>query len=709
MKIKPIKMRRFLMIYLLLSIVSFDVFSQSDGQEEEFDPLRDGLGISEVVPPSPSAASLGRFGDYPVNLAFGTPNIDIPLFTINAGDINWPVALSYNSSGNKVSDRGKWPGLGWSINSSGIISRTMNGKADELRDGFLQVDNGFYIDGVTQTNQNFDYIKNFVSGRLDAQPDVFSYSFGNYSGKFVFNHSGEIQLIPYQPIKIIPIGNNTAEGFTSFTIITPDGFLYAFEQYETTEIQGEYNSKYTSAWYLTSITSPSDDVIHFSYDPEQQIEYPADEVFTYVYYSQPSMPYPTLPTDIAQGKVYDHRTITSKKLREISYDNRKITFLGNSISVEDVNGTVIKTIRFLVDTFNDGECAGTCRKKLNGIEIINSFMPVSDITSNNKQKWTFEYEDVGAVPTYNSYDRDHWGYYNGAGNSDPVPTYRSGTLTFGGGADRNTDPDNVKFGLLNKIIYPTGGYTTFKFGANKVANITSTGEARLEITDTYTKKVTADNNNFTSEQFDWPGPAVMMKAAGPTESEVFWYPLVNISVKFGMEHNGSNVIQTAKAPTFLMRGNYVDEPIKYQSPTDETFNPKFINPSNNLYETTQSASATIGHTEYQDTDLGDYFVDLTSSGVGNYIQCTITRKGYELVPATENNSSVYVGGVRIEEITNYDNNGDFISRSVYDYTIPDEGYSSGKLTRGSLPSILSNSMYTATETGEDGPNGYMCL
>ncbi|WP_164975262.1 hypothetical protein, partial [Lutibacter sp. HS1-25] len=51
--------------------------------------------LPEIFPSSPTAAELGKFGAYPVNLSTGLPQIEIPLYTIQSGDLSIPITLKY--------------------------------------------------------------------------------------------------------------------------------------------------------------------------------------------------------------------------------------------------------------------------------------------------------------------------------------------------------------------------------------------------------------------------------------------------------------------------------------------------------------------------------------------------------------------------------------------------------------------------------------
>ena len=73
---------------------------------------------NQVLPPSPTAASLGSYGDIPVSNYTGAANIGIPLFTINERDLSLNLSLNYNSQGVKVQQEASWVGLSWSLTSS---------------------------------------------------------------------------------------------------------------------------------------------------------------------------------------------------------------------------------------------------------------------------------------------------------------------------------------------------------------------------------------------------------------------------------------------------------------------------------------------------------------------------------------------------------------------------------------------------------------
>ena len=170
--------------------------------------------IKDVVMPTPNAASLGKYGDIPVSFNTGIPNVGIPIHTLTEGSISLPISLSYHAGGLKVGEPCSWAGLGWSLSAGGMISRTVQGRADESCGGFFDVgkDVAITTTGTTSCITENASITNseLATGTKDGEPDIFSFSIGGYSGKFYIAADltpngitdGQVVLIPKQDVKI---------------------------------------------------------------------------------------------------------------------------------------------------------------------------------------------------------------------------------------------------------------------------------------------------------------------------------------------------------------------------------------------------------------------------------------------------------------------------------------------------------------------------
>src|SRR5258707_4719998 len=224
-------------------------------------------GSLRVTVPSPNAASLGRYGDIPVSLYSGVPDISVPLFTLKGRTLSLPITLRYHASGVRVEDIASWVGLGWTLDAGGVITRTVRGNVDEKNIGYYYTGSTWYDNANWPTLTNSTIGLQVQQGTIDGEPDLFFFSFAGRSGQFVMgpvNAAGAIEYraIPAQKLRIIPTFSSGA--ISSFAITTEDGTRYTFAAGEThydytfgTSSNG--GELIPSSWYLTGIASPGGD------------------------------------------------------------------------------------------------------------------------------------------------------------------------------------------------------------------------------------------------------------------------------------------------------------------------------------------------------------------------------------------------------------------------------------------------------------------
>lgn len=192
---------RNLFLLVISLFLSIDVISQGPEKKQ--------------LPPSPNAASLGKFGQIETDYFNGLTRVQIPIYTITSGDISIPLGLGYHSSGVKIDQRGGWVGLNWSLNMPFHITRIMNGELDEK----LLSPTTFDFPGTLHPFYHSYYDHNSVLDRSDwssttalhdylskrhiglttpntprgpvPSPDEFTFNFLGYSGSFFLNHQGE--------------------------------------------------------------------------------------------------------------------------------------------------------------------------------------------------------------------------------------------------------------------------------------------------------------------------------------------------------------------------------------------------------------------------------------------------------------------------------------------------------------------------------------
>jgi hypothetical protein len=234
--------------------------------------------------PTPNIASLGVYGDVPVGLYTGQPQISIPIHEVKEGSLSVPIYLEYHLSSVKPNTHSSWVGYGWGLTAGGYITRTVRGKADEIMTSGYAI--GYYAHKAKVNNiNNLDSLRNILGRGLtsvltnsyELMADEFNFNFCGYSGTFFLKPNGEWTVISDQAIQVefnesddFLMSGNTRH-FNRFTLIAPDGVRYRFGgenavEYSIPYYRRVYNSKIATSWYLTEITTPEGQTISLEYE-----------------------------------------------------------------------------------------------------------------------------------------------------------------------------------------------------------------------------------------------------------------------------------------------------------------------------------------------------------------------------------------------------------------------------------------------------------
>ncbi len=445
------------------------------------------VGSMRLTVPSPTAASLGKFGDIPVSLYTGIPDITIPLFVAKGRTLELPIALKYHAGGIRVEERGGWAGIGWALEAGGTITRTVRGVVDELAAGYFYTGHTFYDNSAwpIPTQTVLDNIKNEW---VDSEPDQFFFSFAGRSGEIVMGPTStspslkEYHAIPHHRWRIEP---NIFQGnLSDWVITTEDGTRYEFVAVETNtdyslpssgQIPTHYGASYPSAWHLTAIQAPGGDRIELGYE-SYAVRHVVNmywEKFDFVQYSGEQ------PCRADQyGTVNDH-VVAGARLASITTAAHTITFHAglredalsatggqqeprlDSIRVTTPSGTVLRVFKLEHD-YSTGRLTlrNVYERDANGVAL-----PPHTLTYGGP-----------LLPPVTSYAFDHWGFYNGqTTNVTPVPkALYAGVVP--PGADRYPDSAYARAGILTKITYPTGGYSEFVYQSNDYGGVGMSAE-----------------------------------------------------------------------------------------------------------------------------------------------------------------------------------------------------------------------------------------
>lgn len=482
--------------------------------------------MPNLVPPSPNARNFLKYGDHPVSNYTGTPNIDIPIYTVQLKDISLPISLSYNASGIKVEEEASRVGLGWVLNAGGMISHTVMGRYQDFcewvyfRDGVdnklsditnIYNINRFIINGprtgLPFTLENMtrnDFYKALTTeeyrtcGGTELAPDIFNYSFAGYSGKFIFSHLGHIIKEKEDNVIITPIKTYSYTGHAvlkSWVATTPDGTQYYFEMTEKTTFPDRPSEEnYNSCYYLTKIKSINGSTINLNYRKSNShlgsFNRTQDSRLTgtgvtinHAYYEVVYLDNITYPGGRVRFEyafnredyepepklttiLLDDENNNNKSKWHLSYDYFVSNFKGiDRPTLEHLNN-ILRNYSYYNSGFHNNfytESWNKKRLKLTEIKHTNGTI--------NEKKYKFSYNET-SLPTKLSTSIDHWGYHNGAVNSTLIPTIYQNVAqgsesirieSAGLGANRNVNPTYNQAFLLKEITYPTGGKSQFKY------------------------------------------------------------------------------------------------------------------------------------------------------------------------------------------------------------------------------------------------------
>lgn len=170
--------------------------------------------------PTPTAASLGRYGDIPVSYYTGRANVSIPIHTLSVGGVDLPITLDYDGSGVQINTLPSWTGHNWTLNAGGVITRKKNGECDEWECTINDYNIKRYA--IKSHFENYDKITpqevsigevSHESTLPDLQPDEFIFNFMGKQGRFFFGNDGQWKVVCDEDIDVL-FDINDSNNFT---------------------------------------------------------------------------------------------------------------------------------------------------------------------------------------------------------------------------------------------------------------------------------------------------------------------------------------------------------------------------------------------------------------------------------------------------------------------------------------------------------------
>lgn len=454
--------------------------------------------MNSIIPGTPEASTLIKAIDFPISLFTGTPDIKIPICSVQGKEMGLSIQLSYTAAGGiKTSEMAGKTGLGWLL-STGEITREVRGAPDEgggsgMAAGLLNNPQRIsYYQNIIQNAQQGQTARDAAGGRLDLEPDVFYFSFNGASGKFMYDES----LPGFVCTELQPYKVNYNKVADAWTITTAAGAIYQFDKKVQTQTRPECNNSLSTATAANTTTSwklskawnaDRTDSISIEYDYN-----------SYSYYTEgASVKYQEVPEPNTFGRLpmncFNKNDISGwDKILKICSIRDTINFqyaaairqdLAGQNALEKIiysNGNVAAKAIFKLefDYYLRPYVVGIYTAQTNALNKkslrLKSLTAYGNSESNAyPPQWNFFYNESFNLPARLSYAQDFWGYYNNNQEDETlapkdVLSYSNGATFLVDGADRVTSPDKMSAGILTKIQFPTGGTTSFEYEPNEV-------------------------------------------------------------------------------------------------------------------------------------------------------------------------------------------------------------------------------------------------
>lgn len=680
---------------VVLFATTYTSVAQSDsGDPTEIDYTSELVKIAKGAE-APEAAFFTKYGNTPVSLYTGTPNVSIPLYEHKGRELNLPITLVYDAQAIKVEEQASWVGLHWNLVAGGRVSRIVNGLPDDSapsgaqRDYQTMFDTNFrnqlirYTD-VSHTYNSLEDVKRYFQfmdlankNRSDVAQDYFSVSAPGLDEMVVID-LGDLKArsLKNPRTKVEYQGNGT---INSWVITSDNGTQYIFDVQEKTYKQGNDASasggiiqEYVSSWLLTKIISPTKkDEYEFSYTDsgywnQPYASAPASHITNILFSNSGG-------STITGGKTSTFQPLTrlsQQFLNSIKHNGNKMaSFIHKqrydiALSVPSALSSIqihepilsatspglgtLKSIMF-DHTYFSTNSTNPSSLSHDDIRLKLDKVTIQGSTVKYQQKYSFEYIQPTSVPSKKSLSQDYMGYYNGASNSVLYPRVVNNGNDYQG-ANRAVDFDYAKVGLLQKITYPTTGYTIFEYEANTIPSRDSTEYEEREITYGSTSVSGGINPNNSGVC----GPSCVDTFGGPPNiSEAVFEIKEAGSYQIDYRTNGQYTATLFRHPLDNPSGK--PNPIPYNQVIDPNTNQQLVPYlwSGGSSGSIRSVSLTPGY----------YQMTLANSFPQGSTYLRVFRR--ERVPVT--NEDVIKAGARVRAITDYSADGVKASQKYYRY------------------------------------------
>lgn len=452
---------------------------------------------------TPQTADFMKYGEVPVSLYTGKMSLNIPIYTINDRDFNYPISLTYLSDGFKVNKRSGFVGYNWFLNAGGCITREIYGVPDDFDDVRDPSNNANPYVGTWWTTQKKKYtdkdlfynIKQAIDNnhliefgvandiafiipadpplskhhQYDLKPDLFSLNINGHKIRFMIGTDGNIvsDNKGYK-VNLSNIGHRLFEEkvyeiSSEIEVISPDGYKYYFGGDNSSlefsrsfkpDLDNIGSTPIILAWHITKIIAPNGRSMIFEYIKKDLNSGQPEESSMWTTHI-------TKNYSVSKEDTYHYKNYNFSATRNVILKSIKITEKNSDLAIQSVifnseleGDNMLKFYEKKVDFYSTYQ----------GRNFQLSSIVIKHLDS-EKYRLNISYEIRNKrrfLSTITQGDGKYEFFYKHPSVEYPIsdPNIESNIDEFG------YLKYNTSYGLLEKITYPTGGYNIFQYESN---------------------------------------------------------------------------------------------------------------------------------------------------------------------------------------------------------------------------------------------------
>jgi len=456
--------RAYYVVSLLFCLTTFQLLAQT---------------VSIPQAPTGNADAMTIFGQYPQISYTGVPNINIPIYNFTYEGLSLPIVLSYNNNLVKPYNPGSWVGLGWNLSVGGVINRTVYGKPDDANwydwadhtrvtdtlmgyyynHSYLSPTNWYdplrihhaFTDLYKILNYTGDEEVNSCTVR-DYAPDEFDFSIGDLSGSFYLDDQGNWKVRSKNKVKVVtnfgtyyrypPTDNQTK--LAGITLIDDRGISYFFGGAGPVEdVKSDIRDtldRFIKTWYINRISFPNGKYILFHYMQGPEVEYSQPGYFDGTKLVNTTQKNHPIYLSSIESDLVDISFITSQRPSQYSELD--------TLKIESVTGISTQKFAFSYTP-----------TKTNSFKLAGITQLGKDNLTGAHYGFQYNAESFDSLSVHPN--TDHWGYYN------------TKAITANFYTSKARDTAHCRAELLERVTYPTGGYSTYTWEPNEATLFTN--------------------------------------------------------------------------------------------------------------------------------------------------------------------------------------------------------------------------------------------